>query len=206
MKAYIALFVNLFVFMGAVCVCHQKVLFGGESSKTNASPSPIARDAQSIDNAKPAEPYQIELSLRLKTKGGERFLEILVKNSSPKAIEITSEGFVPAWSVWAWFEWRVDGRKAEYVANVAGNPKAKASRNISPGESIRWGEIPLRHLILEYRATFDSPVEDNRPRTITVLPSSRWKDLKIKPGDINVEKIGRGSADGATERFRPKEK
>ncbi|MEI8376453.1 MAG: hypothetical protein WCJ35_26855 [Planctomycetota bacterium] len=61
----------------------------------------------------------VTISLRLTVERGEQRIEILVKNVSPKAIEITSEDDAPPWSVQLWFKWQVDGTNAEYSEHIA---------------------------------------------------------------------------------------
>lgn len=139
-----------------------------------------------VAHAADAEP--IELSLRLSEKGTtqQRMLEILVKNSSNRAIEISSKGFRPEFTVAEWFTWSVDGQAVRYTENIAQIPEAAATKRIPPGEVIVWGEIPLKWLSVKTGKGYDSAIKDDKRHTIKISASAQWKDVKVKPGVLEI--------------------
>ena len=123
----------------------------------------------------------LAISLRQRTDKGEVVLDILVSNVSTAAVEIISEGIAPPWSVWAWFQWEVDGKPVEYLENVAGIPNVKESWRVPKGGVILWATIPLRDL--KHRVQNDqrqkewrSVITDEKRHSITIMPGRQWKE------------------------------
>jgi hypothetical protein len=155
---------------------------------TDAAPTTAVANVSAEPAGHTGKSHQVELSLRIRVEKSSRFLEIFVKNSSPNAIEITSEGFRPEWAVCQWFQWKVDGREAEYVAeSVALIPKAKESWRIPPGGVVLWDEISLRVLSYRTKSGFQPAIDNRRSHTVTVLASARWKDFKVSSGVVEVK-------------------
>lgn len=156
------------------------------------------------------ETSDLAVSLRQRTDRGELMLDILVSNVSTTSVEIISEGIVPPWSVWAWFQWEVDGKTAEYLENVAMIPSVKESRRIPRGGVILWASIPLRSLEQvtkndQGQNEWRSVIRDKKPHSITIMPGRQWnerrrsilqtvsnapqeqrKELKVLPGRIEI--------------------
>jgi hypothetical protein len=138
--------------------------------------------------AQAAEQEPIVVTLRLQNRGNERLLEILVTNRSQRAIEIPSKGIRPAFSVAEWFRWTVDGREAVYHEAIADIPQAAETWRIPPGGVVLWGEIPLKWISFETKSGYESAIQDDKRHTIRILPSPLWKDIKVKPGQLDVGK------------------
>ena len=130
---------------------------------------------------------RVELSLRLVDEQGASRLEILVQNIGTDTVVVTSEGIVPEWSPWAWFDWTVDCRAAEYIENVAGIPGHRASRSIPPGGNVIWAQIPLSGLWSKAQKHSQRAITDDLPHTVVILPSDRWKGITVKPGKLIVK-------------------
>jgi hypothetical protein len=126
--------------------------------------------------------------LRQRTEKGEVVLDILVSNVSTGSVEIVSEGIAPPWSVWAWFDWQIDGMPAKYMENVAGIPAVRESWRIPPDGTILWSTIPLRLIEVKAKDRYDSGVKDDKRHTIAVLPTELWKTLKVGTGIIDIGK------------------
>ena len=129
---------------------------------------------------------QLALSLHQRTEKGELVLDILVSNVSTTALEVTSEGIVPPWSVWAWFKWEVDGKEAHYMENVAMIHAMKESWRIPPRGVVLWATIPLRELTTRTKDAYQIAIKDSSRHVVTILPNDRWKELKVTPGKIEV--------------------
>lgn len=138
-----------------------------------------------------AETNNLALSLRQRTEKGEVVLDILVSNVSTSAVEVVSSGFAPAWSVDVWFKWEVDGKQAEYSESVALIRGAKDSWRIPRYGVVLWATIPVRslkHLIKreQGRSEWRSVIQDTNRHVIVILPNTQWKDLKVRPGKLEV--------------------
>lgn len=159
-----------------------------------AAPS-VAADASS----------QLALSLREHEEKGEVYLDILVSNVSKSPVEIVSEGIRPAWSVWAWFDWTVDGKQAKYSENVAGFSRVEESWRVPPRGVILWAAIPLRLLQITTKHELRPAITDRKRHVVRIMPTERWKGLAVAPGQIEV-----GEKDveptGAAETPRPETK
>jgi hypothetical protein len=131
---------------------------------------------------------QISLSLRQRSEKGEVVLDILVSNVSTTSVEIVSEGIAPPWSVWAWFDWDVNGKTGKYIENVAGIPGIKESWRIPPGGTILWATIPLRKIEIRTKDGYEIGVKDDNRHVVSILPSERWKQMKVASGKIEVGK------------------
>jgi len=131
-----------------------------------------------------AETNDLALSLRQRIDKGEVVLDILVSNVSTSAVEIVSEGIAPPWSVWAWFQWEVDGKPAENVENVAGIPNMKESWRIPKSGVVLWATIPLRdltHLVQndQGQTEWRSVITDKKRHSITIMPGRQWKEHRL---------------------------
>ncbi len=144
---------------------------------------------------------RVELSLRLADEPGASHLEILVQNIGTNPVVLTSEAMVPEWSPWAWFEWRVDGREAEYVENVAMIPGVRQTWSIPPRGIVYWAKIPLREIWTRTEKPNQRAITDNRPHTVVILPSARWEGISVKPGKLTVRQ--RGAPEGAPQGSQP---
>jgi hypothetical protein len=134
----------------------------------------------------------LSLSLRQREDKSEVMLDILVTNVSTSSVRIVSEGFSPAWSVWAWFTWEVDGELAEYFENVAGIPDLRSVWEVPRGGTILWASIPLRSIQCMIRdrtgkKEYRSVIDDFKPLLLRILPSARWKDITVNSGMLKIE-------------------
>ncbi len=130
---------------------------------------------------------QLALSLRQRTEKGEVVLDILVSNVSRTSLDVTSKGIIPPWSVWAWFDWTVDGKPAKYWENVALLTDTKESWRIPPLGVILWASVPLRKLEIKTRDGYKNAIADKKRYVVTILPTRRWDKLKVAPGRIEIE-------------------
>jgi hypothetical protein len=138
-----------------------------------------------------AETNDLALSLRQRIEKGEVVLDILVSNVSTSAVEVVSSGFAPAWSVDVWFKWEVDGKQADYSESVASIFDAKDSWRIPRHGVVLWATIPLRslkHLIKheQGRGEWHSVIQDTNRHLIVILPNTQWKNLKVRPGKLEI--------------------
>ena len=122
----------------------------------------------------------LAISLHERTDKGEVALDILVSNVSTAAVEIVSEGIAPPWSVWAWFQWEVDGKPAEYLENVAGIANAKESWRIPKGGVVLWASIPIRSLQqisqnAQGQKEWRSAITDKKRHSVTIMPGKQWQ-------------------------------
>jgi len=127
-----------------------------------------------------AEAKDVALSLHERTENGNAVLDILVTNVSASAVEIVSEGIAPPWSVWAWFQWEVDGKPAEYLENVAGIANAKESWRIPKGGVVLWASIPIRSLQqisenAQGQKQWRSAITDKKRHSVTIMPGKQWQ-------------------------------
>jgi hypothetical protein len=167
--------------------------------------------------ASAAETNDLTLSLRQRTDKGEVVLDILVSNVSTSAVEIVSESIAPPWSVWAWFQWEVDGKPAEYPENVAMIPNAKESWRIPRGGVILWATIPVRSLACltdndQGQKESRRAITDNKRHSITIMPGRQWQEGKRSlldaisngpPEQRTVLKVGSGRVDIGQEDTEP---
>jgi len=127
-----------------------------------------------------AEAKDVALSLHERTDNGKAVLDILVTNVSASAVEIVSEGIAPPWSVWAWFQWEVDGKPAAYLENVAVIPNAKESWRIPKGGVVLWASIPIRSLKqlsqnVQGQKEWRSAITDKKRHSVTIMPGKQWQ-------------------------------
>lgn len=139
-----------------------------------------------IEPTSAEESDQLALSLRQRTEKGEVVLDILVSNVSKASLDITSKGIVPPWSVWAWFDWTVDGKPAKFIENVAGIPEAKESWRVPPQGVILWASVPLRKLEIKTTDGYKKAIRGKKRRVVTIFPTERWKQLKVTSAKIEV--------------------
>ncbi|OPY68266.1 MAG: hypothetical protein A4E63_02043 [Syntrophorhabdus sp. PtaU1.Bin050] len=137
-----------------------------------------------VGTAQPAEDWDVQLSLRLLADGKEPSIEIVVENVSTNAVEITNDSN-PKWSVWRWFEWKIDGKEAGYAEHVGFGPKE--SWRIPPKDRVLWTNFPIKLLyIRDDRGVHEGDLTDGKHHTLTILPSNQWKGLKVKAGTLEI--------------------
>jgi len=178
----------------------------------NLQPAPVkdftpGQHFSSTDAIEHDDQQDIALSLHERTENGKAVLDILVTNVSASAVEIVSEGIAPPWSVWAWFQWEVDGKPAEYLENIAGNPNAKESWRIPKGGVVLWASIPIRSLQqisqnAQGQKQWRSAITDKKRHSVTIMPGTQWQKRYLSLLDAatnspqaqeKIFKIGSGS-------------
>ncbi len=71
----------------------------------------------------------------------------------------------------------MDGRKAEYVENVAFIPGVSRAWSIPPGGIVYWAKIPLGGLWIRMQKENRRAITDNLPHTVVILPSPAGRVL-----------------------------
>ncbi|MCX7043928.1 MAG: hypothetical protein NTX50_00385 [Candidatus Sumerlaeota bacterium] len=142
-----------------------------------------------------ADQYQIELSLKINTTRAIPYLNIYAKNSTSQTIDIVSEGFAPPWAIEKWFMLEADGREVHYPEHMRPVVGGKEYRKLLPGIEFLWEEILLQEFFHQTESRDQDVLKDKKSHTFKISPSSRWKDLKVRPAAIE---IGAKSADGSS--------
>jgi hypothetical protein len=156
-----------------IILCLALVLSGGLFGWPN-----VLR-AQTNSNSE----YQLELSLRVTPELGSQTLEIFVKNISTNEVKIASKlALAQQWSVYLWFKWQIDGKEPLFGESIPGFFKIKETWLIPPGGEIRWAKIQHWYYCFGDGRWFD----DSKLHTVTILPSDRWGNLKVKRATITI--------------------
>ena len=129
---------------------------------------------------------QVELTLQQRIADNQMYLDIIAHNISTQAVEIVSPHLVPHFPVTQWFNWKVNGKDADFCQNVALIPGATVTQRIPPGSEYIWTNILMRDIRVLTSNRLQSAFTLGGENTIEVFPGRRWGDIVVAPGTLKL--------------------